>query len=251
MTGTARLGGTALKGLAALTFLILTASACGPSAEPPPPPPPPQAVPNVGAVMTDLGMPGRPDSNPSSTNVYLSSLNWLDNLPPDQMVDEVVNWPGGSARIRIVPSSSTNGVPWQTAVGTGNGYFVAKIYNVERKQLGPFGLGPSDDVGYLWVGEIGPNRRGVRIYTVKPGAVTPKGNILTFKGYCPDGHPVPAVQIKPPDCPAPSPAAPQAGASTDPRFILASVTSAAAQGSRGLWIACSGGCCEVGGAEVD
>lgn len=252
MTRTAQREGLALKGLATVTFLILTASVCLAAERPPAPHPPPPA-PVVNQAKPDKGMTGNPITDRTATRNYLLSLAWGDNLPDDQVVEAQVKWGNNTGTIRIVPSVTANAVNWQTALRTGPGYFVAKIYNLENRPLGPFGLGALE-TGYLWVGEIGPNRRGVKIYTFQnDGVVTPKGADLSLAGYCADGHSVPSVRLRPPVCDPPTATSAQrTGASPGPRFILASETSAAVtRFASGLWVSCSGGCCEVGGITVD
>ncbi|MGK2962260.1 MAG: hypothetical protein ACSLFK_08950, partial [Gemmatimonadaceae bacterium] len=226
MTRTARWEGLALKGLATVTFLILAASAC-PAAEPPPAPPPPPPPPVVNPPKPDKGMAGIPGADRTTTRNYLLSLGWGDNLPDDQVVEAQVQWGNNTGTVRIVPSVTANAVSWQTALTEGPGYFVAKIYNLEDRPLGPFGLGALE-TGYLWVGEIGPNQRGIKIYTFKnDGVVTPKGVNLSLAGYCADGHSVPSARLKVPDCPPPAGPPQQTGAAPGPMFILASATSAA------------------------
>lgn len=251
MTNTTRWEGTALKGLAAFTLMILAASACGPAAEPPPPPPPPPP-PMVGSDKPDNGMAGIPGVDRTATRNYLLSLGWGDNLPDSQVVEAQLTWGNNSGTVRIVPAVTANSVSWQSALGGGPGHFVAKIYNLENKPLGPFGLGPLED-GYLWIGEISTNQRGVAIYTVKNSGVAVRAPVnLTLAGYCQEPHAVPSVKLQEPRCPPIGDAAQQTGASNGPRIFLASATSAAvSQGGRGLWVSCSGGCCEVGGTQVD
>jgi len=201
-------------------------------------------------------MQGIPGVDRTATRNYLLSLGWGDNLPDSQVVETQLTWGNNnSGLVRIVPAVTSNEVSWQSVLTGGPGHFVAKIYNLGDKPPGPFGLGPLDN-GYLWIGEIAPNRRGVAIYMIKNNGVSIRIPLnLNFSGYCGDKpHAVPAVKLQKQECAPVGGSAQQTGASNGPKLFLASATSstfAAVQDSRGLWIACSGGCCEVGGAEAN
>jgi hypothetical protein len=198
-------------------------------------------------------MQGIPGVDRTATRNYLLSLGWGDNLPDSQVVEAQLTWGNNSGLVRIVPAASSNEVSWQSVLSGGPGHFVAKVYNLENKPLGPFGLGPLED-GYLWIGEIATNQRGIAIYTIKNNGVAVRVPVnLSLTGYCQEPHTGPAVRLQEPRCPPLGDAPQQTGASNGPTLFLASATSpvfAAAQGGRGLWIACGGGCCEVGGIQV-
>src|SRR6185503_20467946 len=85
---------------------------------------------------------GRPDANPAETRKYLQSLGWGDDYPADSVVEQAFEWGTNSVMVRIVPMRTANQVDWKKALATGgNGYFVAKIYNLEDKEIDPLGLG--------------------------------------------------------------------------------------------------------------
>ena len=103
------------------------------------------------------GLKGRPDANPSETRKYLQSLGWGDDYPADAVVDTLYEWGANAVRVRIVPMRAANQVDWKKALGIGgpggNGHFVAKIYNLEEKDIDPLGL-EKLGTGYLWIGEV-------------------------------------------------------------------------------------------------
>lgn len=198
-------------------------------------------------VKGNPGLHGRPGDNPIATRNYLLALGWGDNLPDSQIVDTATfTWAGNnSALIRIVPNDTANTVPFDDAAKKpGNGYFVAKIYNLDDKPIPALGIGRLG-TGYLWVGQIGAtdNDRGVAIYSMKNNGqpeTVPK--ILTYLGRCDGQHNYAGVKLT--DGNKCGFGAPKTS-STKPRFILASMTNAPPPIGGGLWITCSGGCCEV------
>jgi hypothetical protein len=197
-------------------------------------------------VKGNPGMPGRPGDDPAATQKYLLNLGWGDNLPDSQVVDTVTIADGNStALIRIVPNDTATTVDWEAATAGGNGYFVAKIYNLEDKPIQALGI-PKLGVGYVWIGQTGNSAtdRGIGIYSVKNnGKIEPNPKLM--KGYrkCDTQHAYSGVKITDnKKC-----AGAMHGVAVTSNLILASMTNAAPPppGGQGLWITCAGGCCEV------
>jgi hypothetical protein len=198
-------------------------------------------------VKGNPGMRGKPEDNPTATRNYLLALGWGDNLPDSQVVDSFTfEWGNNnSATIRVVPNDTANTVPFDDAAkNPGNGYFVAKIYNLDDKPIPPLGIGKLG-IAYLWVGQVGPTDadRGVSIYSIKNnGAVESKSKNLTYLGRCNGQHDYAGVKMTDGNL---------CGfggtrtSSVKPRYILASMTNAVQKVGGGLWITCAGGCCEV------
>lgn len=239
---------------AALLLVLAVASACrakdGSAKDTSPvdssvvvsPPPPPGAN-----VKGNPGLHGKPEDNATATRNYLLALGWGDNYPDSQIVDTATfKWgTSNSALIRVVPNDTANTVSWETALAAGgNGYFVAKIYNLEDKAIAPLGVGRLG-VGYLWVGELPGGARGVAIYSVKNnGSLEGNPKVLSYLGKCESQHPYSGVKLT--DGNKCGFGAAAGTASNAPKFILASMTNAAAFAvGRGLWVTCQGGCCEV------
>jgi hypothetical protein len=151
--------------------------------------------------------------------------------------------------IRIVPMTNASWVSWQSALGIGapggNGHFVAKIYNLEDKAIGPLGIGKLG-TGYLWIGEVAGTQgeRGAAIYTIKNnGQLEGNPKKLTLGGFCAGQHPDSRVELTDgKKCPGPF--APIRTASTDTQIGFASFKQSSFAG-KGLWITCLGGCCEL------
>ena len=195
------------------------------------------------------GLKGRPEANPSETRKYLQSLGWGDDYPADAVVEQAFEWGTNSVMVRIVPMRTANQVSWQKALGIGtpggDGYFVAKIYNLEDKEIDPLGLGKLA-TGYLWVGEVeADGTRGARIYTIKNnGKIDKKSKSLTLSGFCPGQHPASRVELTDgKKCPPLGAPASSTSANT-PRYFFASMTNSFFAG-KGLWVTCLGGCCEL------
>ena len=195
------------------------------------------------------GLKGRPEANPGETRKYLQSLGWGDDYASDAIVEQPFEWGTNSVMVRIVPMKTANQVSWEKALGIGtaggNGYFVAKIYNLEDKDIDPLGLDKLE-TGYLWIGEVeADGRRGARIYTIKNnGKVDKKSKNLAFVNFCPGQHEESRVELTDgKKCPPYK--APAASTSLNaPNFFFASTKTTVFAG-KGLWITCMGGCCEL------
>lgn len=195
------------------------------------------------------GLKGKPEDNPAETRKYLQSLAWGDDYAADAVYEGPYEWGNNSVTIRIVPMTNANKVSWQSALGIGgaggNGAFVAKIYNLEDKNIGPLGLDKLG-TGYLWVGPVpgAANERGAAIYTIKNnGAVDGSPKKLKVSGFCAGQHPDSRVELTDgKKCPGPF--APLTQSSQSPPFFFASLRNTVFAG-KGLWVTCLGGCCEL------
>src|SRR4051812_32956366 len=111
------------------------------------------------------GLKGKPEDSQSRAHSYLSSLKFGDALPDSQTVYTQFAWGSDYSTIKVVPVSNAQKISWQSALADGGaGYFVAKIYNVDNKNVGPLGL-KEGGVGYLWVGELADGTHGAAIYS--------------------------------------------------------------------------------------
>lgn len=194
------------------------------------------------------GLKGRPDANPGETRKYLQSLGWGDDYPADSVVEQAFEWGTNSVMVRIVPMRTANQVDWKKALGIGgpggNGYFVAKIYNLEEKDIDPLGLDKLA-TGYLWIGEVeADGTRGARIYTIKNnGKIDKKSKSLAFVNFCEGQHSSSAVELTD-GKKCPPIARPASSSSNGQNFFFASNRNAIFAG-KGLWVTCLGGCCEL------
>lgn len=201
------------------------------------------------------GWKGKPEDNPKGAQSFLASQKWGDNLPDSQTVYTQVVSGSEGATIRIVPLAGANRISWQTALGkgttAGNGFFVAKIYNIDNKNVPSLGL-KEGATGYLWIGELAGNagERGAAIYSVKKdGTLEPNPTKLELGGFCEGQHAYSAVRITDGNkCPGAFGSA--SSASNRKMIMLAStnmIRTPAIMPSvgSGLWVTCLGGCCEV------
>lgn len=210
---------------------------------------------STGWQVTAGGFKGKPEDNPKAAQSFLASQKWGDNLPDSQTIYTQVVSGSDGATIRIVPLAGANRISWQSALGKGttggNGYFVAKIYNVDNKNVPSLGL-KEGAIGYLWIGELAgtEGERGAAIYSVrKDGTLEANPTKLELGGFCEGQHSYSAVRITDGSkCPGAFGSA--SSASNRKMIMLASTrmmmpsTVTVGVGS-GLWVTCLGGCCEV------
>ena len=202
-------------------------------------------------LIPDKGMPGFPTEDQEATRKYLMSIRWASDLPLGDVVDgDLLDDNNQKRKIRIVPSDAAFGVNWQGSInGTDNGYFVAKIYNREPGAIAALNI-PAHQTGYLWVGRLNATQRGVAIVRVRHDGQATIAKTLSWDNYCAESHSRSRVELtEGKKCPA------RAGANTSASMpatvtLASNVGPAAATSSSflaglGLWITCSGGCCEV------
>jgi len=141
-------------------------------------------------------------------------------------------------KIRIVPMTFANGVPWAEALGTGEGHIVARINVLENKRVGPLGLSKADS-GYLWVGETSAGRTAA-IYPIKKNGNVGNPKYLMVKNPCRDAmNTRPAVHMNPSPCASPDKSFPVApGREPD-------TASSGRVIPESIWVSCTEGCCRV------
>jgi hypothetical protein len=212
---------------------------------------------STGLQGTAPGLKGKPEDNPKTAQSFLSSQKWGDNLPDSQTVYTQVAAGSEGATVRIVPLAGANRISWQSALGKGttggNGFFVAKIYNVQNKNVPSLGL-KEGAMGYLWIGELNgtEGERGAAIYSVrKDGTIEANPTRLELGGFCEGQHTYSAVRITDGNkCPGAFGSASSATASNRKMIMLASTNmirtpAIMPPSGSGLWVTCLGGCCEV------
>ncbi len=196
------------------------------------------------------GIRGNPSDNSAVARTYMTSLKWGDNLADSQTVYTQFVWGSNVATVKIVPVTGANKISWQNALADGgNGVFVAKIYNVDNRNIGPLGINEGAN-GYLWIGDLGNGERGAAIYSIKKdGTIEKNPKKLELGGFCPGQHDYAAVRVTDgTKCKGGFTQAQSATASNRPIMMLASMKHgmpARFAGGGGLWVSCVGGCCEV------
>lgn len=203
------------------------------------------------------GLKGKPEDNPKAAHTYVSSLKWGDNLADSQTVYTQFVWGNNGATVKIVPVTNANRISWQSALADGgDGYFVAKITNVDNQNIGPLGLQEGAN-GYLWIGQLANGERGAAIYSIKKdGTIEPNPKKLEIGGFCPGQHSYAAVRVTDGSKCSGSFSSQSSTASNHPMIMFASMRNlenaapmrgsmVAPPGGSGLWVSCLGGCCEV------
>jgi len=169
--------------------------------------------------------------------------------------------PDGKILLLIIPETGANNRNWQADVVANNpGDVVAQVINIDTVAFPELSL-DTGEVAYAWVGQIGanPNDRGFGVYKLNADGtraatrwVTPK----TQMKFCPHDDPQPAPRIKTKhEGTGPCnyfTALPAAGKNrlgwlgVSPAYGAAAPSvSTAFVGIGGLWITCSGGCCQI------
>lgn len=200
------------------------------------------------------GFAGAPEARPADFEIYVQQLGFGEVVGSEILEDRfacksAANCGGQqSVSLRAAPSNYAADVAWNDALGTGKGHVVAKIVVLDPVPFDRLNLA-KDDVVYLWVGAM-QGGRGAALYRVRNGKATQvyKFAKLAFCKYT--VYQKPAVHRNmPPKCtdtdakPLQAPAtAGQAVASLVSRPLV----RARNQGfTDGLWVSCSGGCCEA------
>ena len=235
-----------IVGLAATALLSLTAIAWAGRAP----------VSEAGRVPDDPreGFAGVPEARPAEFEIYVQKVGFGEvagsEILDDNFACKTPANCGGqqSVRLRAAPSNYAADVAWNDALGMGKGHVVAKVTVVDPVPFDRLNL-TKDDVVYLWVGPL-QGGRGAALYRVRNGRATPvyKFAKLTFCKYAIQQKPA-VHRNKPPKCTDTDPKPLQAPAPAGQ--ALASLASRPLRMERnqgftdGLWVSCSGGCCEV------
>jgi hypothetical protein len=196
------------------------------------------------------GLRVNPDKYPKEAKNFLAAQKFGDNLPDSQTVYTQYALDQDFATVKMVPLSGANKISWPNALKEGGpGYFVAKIYNIDDKNIPWLGL-KAGATGYLWIGELEDGTRGAAIYSVKKdGTIESNPKQMEIGGFCPGQHPYSAVRVT--DGKKCSGSFDQTQSATaranQPIIMFASLRRPAFRtlGGGGLWVTCLGGCCEV------
>lgn len=216
-------------------------------------------------------LPFDPEHNPGSTEAYLRSLDfsWA-NGPPGRWRGYLTCHPASDCNsaprveFQITAEKDARTTPMVDALGgprpEKGGYIVAQLINLDpTHEYRPFGMS-AKDTAYLWVGPTKNGSKRFAIYRLRRGE-SPR--LLARAGranFCPVGT-RPVTDIHPPtECPdrrrlygtdsttLGSAAAfgstsllRLAAATAGPHLSVTSMSHA-----DGLWVSCSGGCCEAG-----
>jgi len=212
-----------------------------------------------------------PERNPDLTENYLKGLDFIwANGPPGrwrgflECHTKSVCDSGTVVEFQITAEKNARTTPMVDALGgprpERGGYIVAQLINLDpTHEYRPFGMA-AHDTAYLWVGPTKNGSKRFVLYRIPKG----KPPILIAKAgkasYCPRGtQPVTDIHVPPERCAELRQLYPltatKTGAATDfgsgSAFRVASSTPgipaliSAMSHADGLWVSCSGGCCEA------
>lgn len=197
------------------------------------------------------GLSGRPEYKQAEFEKYVSELGF-GNTSGSMRYDGPLPCPDttkcgseSSVEFSIIPSDYVD--DWEGAVkGTKNGHIVAKIFKAELKPFGYWNLLEDDALSYLWIGKF-KDGQGAALYARRNGKLK---RIYTFSALkkCPKAEVPPGVHPRPtPECSDPIGMLPRDVrlASTSTGNFMAAFTERQGVAVSGLWVSCSGGCCEV------
>jgi hypothetical protein len=199
------------------------------------------------------GLKGSLEDNETETQKYFLTLGWGDDLP-DSAVWEGP-WGASDTRIRLVPATTSPVVAWGDALSSNpakyTGHLVMKIIVLEDKDVPNLGL-KGLDTGYLWIGQRGNGNgkgNGAAIYTIKPNGKVKLAMEMQISGICKEDHGGRAMAYArdPDKCKdsIPPSAVSSAGGFASFSSYRMRAGPAPLVGRLGLWVTCSGGCCEV------
>ena len=200
------------------------------------------------------GIKGSLEDDEKATQTYFLTLGWGDDLA-DSAVWEGP-WGASDTRIRLVPARTSPVVEWGDALSSDpvkySGHLVMKIIVLEDKDVPNLGL-KGLETGYLWIGKRPGKGNGAAIYTIKPNGKVKLAMEMVISGMCREDHGGRAMAYarEPDKCKDPIPPA-----ATSSAGGLASFSSFRMRagppplvGRLGLWVTCTGGCCEVSSVE--
>ena len=159
--------------------------------------------------------------------------------------------PPDGVRLMFIPEAGAYKRDWQKAMTKNNeGYVVATLLNVDDTVFTDLGLEPGK-LAYVWVGQTGATTadRGFAIYRIdlSTGLKQATWSETSKLSHCDNANyrDKPSVKDKYPSGETCTPIT-VAQSIFSPRVAYAATARSALQGGiSGLWISCSGGCCEV------
>jgi hypothetical protein len=211
-----------------------------------------------GAIMTrGDGLSGAPGMNQETRDYFNHRAHF--NVPNS---DVAVQFKSAAGMINIVvrPENSvhTRSLTEALTLKNAQGRLAARIANVENKDVPELGLTKNDSYSYIWVGRLTSmaTTKGISFYIFDTnGNATRKGSLdldSIYKcndsfGTRPSVRPIKPADHDPNDCDD----VPAFRAQAGPSRAAGQLTSYAPKLARalaagGLWISCSGGCCDVG-----
>ncbi|HEX6573856.1 MAG TPA: hypothetical protein VF042_02705 [Gemmatimonadaceae bacterium] len=196
------------------------------------------------------GIKGSLEDDEKVTQGYWLTLGWGDDLPDSAAWEG--NFGEDDVRIRLVPASTSPLVTWSNALSsdpaTYSGHLVMKIVVLEDRRVKELKL-DGLETGYLWIGQRGKGNAdsaGAAIYTIKNNGKVKLATKMDIVGFCKEDHGGrPMAYVRADDkCKEKLPPGGARSSSLFSSFKTRSGPAPLAVG-QGLWVTCTGGCCEV------
>ena len=213
----------------------------------------------TNAVATGNGQKGSFGVDGPATLKYLNTLDFQIASVGDSVLVKkyLCKTPGNTCppdgvRLMFIPENNAYNRDWRKAMQKDNeGYVVATVLNVDNMTFSDLGLEPGK-LAYAWVGQIGATTadRGFAVYRIDPstGLRQATWSETDSVSHCDNAayRDKPSVKDKHPGSGTCTPIT-IAESVFGPRAAYAATSRSAFQPElSGLWISCTGGCCEVG-----
>ena len=198
------------------------------------------------------GIKGSLEDDERLTQNYWLTLGWGDDLPDSSV------WEGtfgdDAVRIRLVPATTSPLVTWSKGLSSNpaeySGHLVMKIIVLEDRSVKELGL-KGLETGYLWIGQRGKKNsdgQGAAIYTLKPNGKVQRAAKMEITGFCKEDHGGRAMAKVRADTDCTGTLPPVGSAASSSANIARPFNTRAGPAAafgQGLWVTCTGGCCEV------
>ena len=213
----------------------------------------------IKTVATGNGQKGGFGMDGPATLKYLNTLDFTIASVGDSVLVKKYRCttpgntcPPDGVRLMFIPEGGAYKRDWQKAMQKDNeGYVVATVLNVDNVTFTDLGLEPGK-LAYAWIGQIGATtaERGFAVYRidVSTGLKQATWSETSKVSHCDNSayRDKPSVKDKYPDGETCTPIT-VAQSIFGPRVAYAATARSAFQVDlSGLWISCTGGCCEVG-----
>jgi len=208
----------------------------------------------AGSRTVDKGLKDPPGANEETRKFFKERVHFSrfdPNVPGN------FKYEGTVFRIKVRPEKTTHARSWhQARLSTlGEGIIVGRIENVDRRDVPGLGLTATDQYAHIWVGPLSSTKRGIAFFVFdKDGNAVRKGKLeLDSFRFCPDySGDGPNAEFRKDHGTGPCEYVPARQPSTARSSASGQLASFTREPARpvwigGLWISCSGGCCDVGG----
>lgn len=208
--------------------------------------------------MPPDGLTGPPGKDDKTRDYVKNKIHFGGILNGRVDVHFKTGQPPREVTLKVEPENSAHDVDWYSAANDTyrGGSIVARFENKDDVDVPELGLHKKKDVSYLWVGPLTANysKKGIAFYTFDANGEVLEGPLYIIDkvvrckdsfGYRPSAKK--GIEHDPTKCAPPTSLGALAPAwRAVPQLTSYTRTHERAFAAGGLWISCSGGCCDVG-----